>query len=82
MVNTPVEARVTKNSAVLTVPIVILGVSPLPINVVETTGPHPPPPEASTKPPNKPKTVYCLNFLAIIFFRTALNKIRKPINSK
>ena len=59
MVNTQVEAKVTKNSAVFTVPMVTRGVSPVPTNVVVTTGPQPPPPEASTKPPNKPKTVYC-----------------------
>ena len=46
----------TINSAALTVPIIFLGsVWVVAIKVGVTTGPQPPPPDASTKPPVKPR---------------------------
>ena len=47
-------AEVTKNSAVLVVPIDTRGSWPDPTRVVVTVGPQPPPPMASKKPPARP----------------------------
>ena len=44
-------AIVTKNSVKLTEPITYFGVRPFEINVEVTSGPHPPPPNESRKPP-------------------------------
>ena len=46
---------VTKNSAVLTVPIVFRGLLPWTSRLEVTIAPHPPPPDASRKPPTRPK---------------------------
>ena len=54
-INTPVLKNVTKNSAVLTVPITSLGEFPLSIKLDETIGPQPPPPIESKKAPTKPR---------------------------
>ena len=51
VINVKELARVMKNSARLTDPIVYLGFFPLAINVDETIGPQPPPPIESKKPP-------------------------------
>ena len=48
-------AEVTKNSAVLVVPIETRGSCPVPTRVVVTVGPQPPPPMASKKPPTRPR---------------------------
>ena len=53
-------AKVKKNSAKFTVPIVTRGLWPEPTSVVVTTGPQPPPPTESTKPPNKASLATCL----------------------
>ena len=45
---------VRKNSAVLTVPIIFLGLAPWTSRFEVTTGPQPPPPAASRKPPTRP----------------------------
>ena len=55
-------AKETKNSAVLTDPIVCRGLFPWPIKVEVTTGPHPPPQMASRKPPEKANFLTCLIF--------------------
>lgn len=54
-INTPVLKKVTKNSAVFTVPITSLGEFPLSIRLEDTIGPQPPPPIESQKAPIKPK---------------------------
>ena len=51
---TPAETKVRKNSARFTEPMVWRGSWPVPTRVVVTTGPQPPPPTASRKPPNRP----------------------------
>ena len=49
-------ATATTNSAALTVPITFRGsVAVVEISVGVTTGPHPPPPDASIKPPVNPR---------------------------
>ena len=48
-------AKVKKNSAVLTVPTVLRGSVPCNNRFDVTTGPQPPPPEASRNPPIRPK---------------------------
>src|SRR5688500_12828812 len=53
-VNDAAVASVMKNSAKLTEPMVVRGSLPEPTRVLVTTGPQPPPPTASTKPPNSP----------------------------
>ena len=48
----------TMNSAALTVPMIFRGsIAVVVIIVGVTIGPHPPPPDASTKPPVKPRYV-------------------------
>ena len=47
-------AQVTTNSAALTVPTTKRGGAPAPIRLEVTTGPQPPPPMASRKPPTVP----------------------------
>jgi hypothetical protein len=54
-INTPVLKKVTKNSAVLTVPITSRGEFPLSIKLEDTIGPQPPPPMESNKAPINPK---------------------------
>ena len=54
-VKMPEAARATRNSAALTVPMVVLGVFPRLKRVVVTMGPHPPPPLASANPPINPR---------------------------
>ena len=53
-------ASVRKNSAKLTEPMVVRGSLPELTSVDVTTGPQPPPPAASTKPPNKASFPTCL----------------------
>ncbi len=49
-------ARVTTNSAALTVPMVVRAWPPRASRVEVATGPQPPPPLASSKPAKKPST--------------------------
>ena len=78
-INVPAPAAAIKNSARLTEPIVKRGVRPWPSKDVVTTGPYPPPPTASMKPPNKAsgptKRVFCLGFR----LTSALRTITSPI---
>ena len=57
LIKNPIEAETaTINSAALTVPIIFLGSRDVVVIMVGVTiGPQPPPPDASTKPPVKPK---------------------------
>ena len=58
MRNPTLAATATINSAALTVPMIFRGsIAVVVIIVGVTIGPHPPPPDASTKPPVKPRYV-------------------------
>ena len=59
LIKNPTLAEIaTMNSAALTVPIIFLGSTAVVVIIVGVTiGPQPPPPDASTKPPVKPKYV-------------------------
>ena len=67
-INTPVLKKVTKNSAVFTVPITSFGEFPLSIRFEVTIGPQPPPPIESKNAPIKPNNgaYFQLLFLALI----------------
>jgi hypothetical protein len=64
-INTPVLKKVTKNSAVLTVPITSRGEFPLSIKLEDTIGPQPPPPMESNKAPIKPNAGANFQLLAL-----------------
>lgn len=65
-VKTPDAATATRNSAALTVPIVVLGVFPLLNSVVVTMGPQPPPPLESANPPINPRMGRCTLFSQLL----------------
>lgn len=72
-------AKVMKNSDKLTVPITNLGVFPLEIKVVVTSGPQPPPPKESKNPPKKANQPTFFSFLDSFFFLAkTLTKILTP----
>ena len=73
-------ANVTKNSARLTEPIVYLAFRPPATSVDVTTGPQPPPPKESRKPPTKAKGNIFLIRSRILSFFNALNMMTKPRN--
>lgn len=79
--------RATTNSAVLVVPIALRGSKTLDtVREVVTTGPHPPPPVESTKPPTSPRGTShrfrpCLG-ASCTFFLTNLAIITNPNTSK
>ena len=54
-----------KNSAVLTVPITLRGCAPWTSKLEVTTGPQPPPPAASRKPPTRPSGSTIRGFLSL-----------------
>ena len=64
----PAVARVKKNSAKLTEPIVNLGSCPAPTSVEVTIGPHPPPPAESMKPPVNASFEILESFILILLF--------------
>ena len=70
-------AKATQNSDALTVPITFLGsVEVVEIIVGVTTGPQPPPPEASIKPPEKPRKVK--NFGLLTSTRFTFSDLKFP----
>lgn len=67
-VKMPEAAKATRNSAALTVPIVVLGVFPRLNKVVVTIGPQPPPPLASANPPINPRKGILIFFIGYFIF--------------
>lgn len=73
-------AIVTKNSVRLTEPMTYFGVRPLDINVEVTSGPHPPPPKESRKPPAPASQPARFTFCGFFCSLNAFNMIRIPNN--
>jgi hypothetical protein len=76
-------AVVTKNSVVLTDPIVVRGAWPDPTSVDVATGPQPPPPLASRKPATSPMgAAHAVGASRVAGIRQALNRMKPPITTR